>query len=101
MTSVHESPQQEDQVLLLDSVPHPAADAAEPFIVAIGQANTGHVVRDRTVAQKFLDYWEVLSKDPLPDDFQAMGKRQFAKSGYRTDPRDHRRFLCLASARRC
>jgi hypothetical protein len=34
MTSVHESPQQEEQVLLLDSVPHPAADAAEPFIVA-------------------------------------------------------------------
>jgi hypothetical protein len=34
MTSQHESPQQEDKVVLLDSVPHPAADAAEPFIVA-------------------------------------------------------------------
>jgi hypothetical protein len=34
MTSTLESPQQEDQVVLLDSVPHPAADAAEPFIVA-------------------------------------------------------------------
>ncbi|CAH2904641.1 MAG: FIG00460443: hypothetical protein [uncultured Paraburkholderia sp.] len=34
MTSALESSQQEDQVLLLDSIPHPAADAAEPFIVA-------------------------------------------------------------------
>ncbi|WP_027800631.1 hypothetical protein [Paraburkholderia dilworthii] len=34
MTSALESSQQEDQVLLLDSVPQPAADAAEPFIVA-------------------------------------------------------------------
>jgi hypothetical protein len=34
MTSTFDSPQQEDQVVLLDSVPHPAADAAEPFIVA-------------------------------------------------------------------
>ncbi|SIT49193.1 conserved hypothetical protein [Paraburkholderia ribeironis] len=34
MTSTIDSPQQEDQVVLLDSVPHPAADAAEPFIVA-------------------------------------------------------------------
>ena len=34
MTSMLEVPQQEDHVVLLDSVPHPAADAAEPFIVA-------------------------------------------------------------------
>jgi hypothetical protein len=34
MTSTIDSLRQEDQVLLLDSVPHPAADAAEPFIVA-------------------------------------------------------------------
>ncbi|OAJ54737.1 hypothetical protein A6V36_34795 [Paraburkholderia ginsengiterrae] len=34
MPSNPEAPQQEDQVVLLDSVPHPAADAAEPFIVA-------------------------------------------------------------------
>jgi hypothetical protein len=34
MTSQHDSPQQDDKVVLLDSVPHPAADAAEPFIVA-------------------------------------------------------------------
>ncbi|WP_025596759.1 hypothetical protein [Burkholderia sp. WSM2230] len=34
MTSALESSRQEDQVLLLESVPHPAADAAEPFIVA-------------------------------------------------------------------
>ncbi len=34
MPSMLEAPQQEDQVVLLDSVPHPAADAAEPFIVA-------------------------------------------------------------------
>jgi hypothetical protein len=33
MTSQHDSPRQEDTVVLLDSVPHPAADAAEPFIV--------------------------------------------------------------------
>jgi hypothetical protein len=34
MTSTIDSLRQEDQVVLLDSVPHPAADAAEPFIVA-------------------------------------------------------------------
>ena len=34
MTIALESSQQEDQILLLDSVPQPAADAAEPFIVA-------------------------------------------------------------------
>lgn len=34
MTSTLASFQQEDQVVLLDSVPQPAADAAEPFIVA-------------------------------------------------------------------
>lgn len=34
MTSTLESPQQEDQVVLLDCVPHPAEDAAEPFVVA-------------------------------------------------------------------
>ncbi|NPT47677.1 hypothetical protein GNZ12_41580 [Paraburkholderia sp. 1N] len=34
MTSTFDSPQQEDHVVLLDSVPHPAADAVEPFIVA-------------------------------------------------------------------
>lgn len=34
MTGTIDSPQQEDQVVLLDYVPHPAADAAEPFIVA-------------------------------------------------------------------
>ncbi|ASW01497.1 hypothetical protein [Paraburkholderia aromaticivorans] len=34
MTSTLESSRQEDQVVLLDGVPHPAEDAAEPFIVA-------------------------------------------------------------------
>uniref|UniRef100_E1TDN0 Uncharacterized protein n=1 Tax=Burkholderia sp. (strain CCGE1003) TaxID=640512 RepID=E1TDN0_BURSG len=34
MTSALESSRQEDQILLLEPVPHPAADAAEPFIVA-------------------------------------------------------------------
>jgi hypothetical protein len=34
MTSKPDSPRQEDKVVLLDSVPYPAADAAEPFIVA-------------------------------------------------------------------
>lgn len=36
----------------------------------IGQANTGHVVRDSAVAEKFLGYWKALSKDPPPDDFK-------------------------------
>ncbi|ABE35169.1 hypothetical protein DR64_6110 [Paraburkholderia xenovorans LB400] len=34
MTSTLESRQQEDQVVLLDGIPRPAEDAAEPFIVA-------------------------------------------------------------------
>lgn len=29
-----------------------------------GQSNVGHVVRDEGVAQKYLDYWNKLSKDP-------------------------------------
>jgi phosphatidylserine/phosphatidylglycerophosphate/cardiolipin synthase-like enzyme len=37
----------------------------------IGQANTGHLVRDKQVATAFLDYWTMLAKDPLPDDFKA------------------------------
>ncbi|QAZ42957.1 phospholipase D-like domain-containing protein [Mesorhizobium sp. Pch-S] len=37
----------------------------------IGQANTGHLVRDKTVAASFLAYWEMLSTDPVPDDFKA------------------------------
>ncbi|MBY3157707.1 hypothetical protein HFO56_35980 [Rhizobium laguerreae] len=36
----------------------------------IGQANTGHLVRDKDVAAKFLEYWTTLAKDPLPDDFK-------------------------------
>ncbi|MFL9909554.1 hypothetical protein [Paraburkholderia sp. RL17-337-BIB-A] len=34
MTVTLDSSRQEDHVVLLESVPHPAADAAEPFIVA-------------------------------------------------------------------
>ncbi|MFT4065715.1 hypothetical protein [Paraburkholderia sp.] len=34
MVNTFDAPRQEDLVVLLDSVPHPAADAAEPFIVA-------------------------------------------------------------------
>jgi hypothetical protein len=37
MTRSSVSPQQEDLVVLLDDVPHPAADAAEPFLVSSGQ----------------------------------------------------------------
>ncbi|SMG51158.1 hypothetical protein [Paraburkholderia susongensis] len=34
MVSTFDAPQQEDEVVLLDSAPHPAADTAEPFLVA-------------------------------------------------------------------
>ena len=34
MISTLDAPRQDDLIVLLDSVPHPAADAAEPFIVA-------------------------------------------------------------------
>jgi hypothetical protein len=34
MVSSFDASRQEDQVVLLDSAPHPAADAADPFIVA-------------------------------------------------------------------
>ncbi|MBC8748642.1 MULTISPECIES: hypothetical protein [Paraburkholderia] len=34
MVITYDASQQEDKVFLLDSAPHPAADAAEPFIVA-------------------------------------------------------------------
>jgi phosphatidylserine/phosphatidylglycerophosphate/cardiolipin synthase-like enzyme len=29
-----------------------------------GQSNLGHVVRDKQVAQSYLDYWQMLSEDP-------------------------------------
>ena len=29
-----------------------------------GQSNVGHIVRDRTVARRFLDYWVELQRDP-------------------------------------
>lgn len=31
-----------------------------------GQSNVGHVVRDTKVAQKYLEYWQVMSRDPKP-----------------------------------
>ncbi|MDP1159494.1 hypothetical protein, partial [Klebsiella variicola] len=37
----------------------------------IGQANTGHLVRDKAVAASVLAYWEMLSTNPVPDDFKA------------------------------
>lgn len=37
----------------------------------IGQANTGHLVRDKTVATEFEKYWSKLATDPLPEDFKG------------------------------
>jgi len=36
-----------------------------------GQSNVAHVVEDAEVARKFLDYWEILSKDPARAETQA------------------------------
>ncbi|RAR99352.1 phospholipase D-like domain-containing protein [Ensifer adhaerens] len=41
----------------------------------IGQANTGHLVRNKDVAFAFLDYWNELAKDPLPDDFKEWARK--------------------------
>lgn len=41
----------------------------------IGQANTGHLVRHKAVAEKFLAYWQVLARDPLPDDFKVWASK--------------------------
>ena len=29
-----------------------------------GQSNVGHVIRDKAIAQAYLDYWEALAEDP-------------------------------------
>ena len=36
-----------------------------------GQLNVGHVVRDEGVAQRFLDYWHMLRRDPDADTLKA------------------------------
>lgn len=35
-----------------------------------GQSNVGHIIRDKRVAQQFLDYWTRLSKDPESKDLR-------------------------------
>ncbi|MGE0283473.1 MAG: phospholipase D-like domain-containing protein [Rhizobiaceae bacterium] len=40
----------------------------------IGQANTGHLVRNKTIAEKFAAYWDFLSNDPVSDDFKVWTK---------------------------
>ncbi|MCR5860034.1 phospholipase D-like domain-containing protein [Mesorhizobium sp. J428] len=37
----------------------------------LGQANTGHLIRDKRVAGEFLDYWTKLEGDTEPDDLKA------------------------------
>jgi hypothetical protein len=66
MTSSLESPQQEDQVVLLDSVPHPAEDAAEPFIVASDR----RVILSYPVAES--DFERFGPFDPDDDPFCAV-----------------------------
>ncbi|TET30514.1 MAG: hypothetical protein E3J70_04425 [Candidatus Heimdallarchaeota archaeon] len=34
-----------------------------------GQANVGHVVRDKKIAKKYFEYWQELHKDPEVNDF--------------------------------
>ncbi len=41
----------------------------------IGQANTGHLVRNKDVAAAFLGYWIELEKNPLPDDFKEWARK--------------------------
>ncbi|WP_242216858.1 phospholipase D-like domain-containing protein [Shinella zoogloeoides] len=41
----------------------------------IGQANTGHLVRNKDVAAQFLAYWNELAKDPLPDAFREWARK--------------------------
>ncbi|WP_168789800.1 hypothetical protein [Paraburkholderia aromaticivorans] len=66
MTSTLESSQQEDQVVLLDSVPHPAEDAAEPFIVASAR----RVILSYPIAES--DFERFGPFDPDDDPFCAV-----------------------------
>lgn len=40
-----------------------------------GQSNVGHVVRDRRIAQAYLDYWAALSDDPTTADLKKRTAR--------------------------
>src|SRR5579872_643775 len=73
MTSMLEVPQQEDHVVLLDSVPHPAADAAEPFIVASDR----RVILTYPIAES--DFERFGPFDPDDDPFCAV---LFADAGF-------------------
>ncbi len=35
-----------------------------------GQSNVGHIIRDKTLAKKYYDYWEKISTDPMQNDFR-------------------------------
>lgn len=37
----------------------------------LGQSNVGHIVRDKQVAARFLDYWTQMRADPDPEDIQT------------------------------
>jgi phosphatidylserine/phosphatidylglycerophosphate/cardiolipin synthase-like enzyme len=52
----------------------------------IGQANTGHLVRDKDVAVRFNDYWTVLAGDPLPDDFKVWAGKNSPNPGDELKP---------------
>ncbi|MHA7628848.1 phospholipase D-like domain-containing protein [Corallococcus sp. M7] len=39
-----------------------------------GHANVGHLVRDRDIAQAYLDYWNRLAKDPAIDDLRKQNQ---------------------------
>jgi phosphatidylserine/phosphatidylglycerophosphate/cardiolipin synthase-like enzyme len=47
----------------------------------LGQTNVGHVVRDETIAQSYLDYWSKLAEDPEPDPFQDWCSAHFPYPG--------------------
>jgi hypothetical protein len=66
MVSTFDVPQQEDLVVLLDSIPHPAADAAEPFIVA----SDGRVILTYPIAES--DFERFGPFDPDDDPFCAV-----------------------------
>ncbi len=62
-------------LLLKDDEPVEVWTGSTNFTVSgfLGQSNTGHIVRDKKLARRFLHYWTMLATDPDPEPAQTWG----------------------------
>ena len=52
-----------------------------------GQSNVGHIVRDEAVAQRYLEYWQKLSTDPIRKTTKSKPRKLASRTGqYNNNP---------------